>query len=528
MKQYRLDEFFSDPEFEGIITNRDRKYYNDNGTFKDRGKILGVLSNQYFDVSFEGRGKKLLLTIGDKNPDAPPLDGRVNNNFSDVDNQILKNFSAYLKEEIFDGRIQEGHSRTIMKWLFNSQVLGEHPHIFNTFKSVETGEFKDASKLIEQYYTDNLKVEVDMWVKEYYANRRIAHNVYERPKIKEIILNPLTQKFLISEYTMFISTTFKNVTKRIEFLEFERVMCLKYKSRNILVTDVPDIQLFFTENRLTYEISLYDDIVEAEQAEEIISKKAKENLTKTYFVLKPKEEKRIVKGDMLNQFDRRRKSLGIVGKDYYKSQEYQDFLFKEYNTKEAWTEYGIKSVDREKLDCQKIETINPLKVRNALLGKFEDKIIGQELFQEYYPILKEKCLFEASDLRELGEGVDYDILRLNQYGMDSVDYKVKKDGMFYLSLYAIAKILSGTEMDIFKYLDKKEEKIKNDILSNTKELNEFLLQRLEEPFVSQFKMIHAKIIQEYQEKEARLSLIDSNEIFEELLEQLKEEYRSVI
>ena len=209
MKKYRLDEFFSDPEFEGIITNRDRKYYNDNGTFKDRGKILEVLSNQYFDVSFEGRGKKLLLTIGDKNPDAPPLDGRVNNNFSDVDNQILKNFSAHLKEEIFDGRIQEGHSRTIMKWLFNSQVLGELPHIYNTYKSVETGEFKEASKLIEQYYTDNLKVEVDTWMKEYYANRRVDHNEYERPKIKDIILNPITQKFLISEYTMFISATFK-------------------------------------------------------------------------------------------------------------------------------------------------------------------------------------------------------------------------------------------------------------------------------------------------------------------------------
>ncbi|WP_270313313.1 hypothetical protein [Vagococcus fluvialis] len=527
-REYTLEQFFADSEFEELISDRDRNYYNQNKALKQRGQFIESISEQYLDVSFKGRGKQIVLTIGEKNPDAPPRDKRINNNFSDVDNQILKNFSAHLKEEIFDGRIQEGHSRTIMKWLFNSQVLGELPHIYNTYKSVETGEFKEASKLIEQYYTDNLKVEVDTWMKEYYANRRVDHNEYERPKIKDIILNPITQKFLISEYTMFISATFKNVTKRIEFLEFEKVMCLKYKPKKVLVTDVVDIQLFFLENRLTYEISLYDNIVEAEQAEEILFKIAKENLTKTYFVLKPIEENRKVKGEILNQFDRRRKSLGIVGKDYYKSKEYQDFLYEEYNTEEAWTEYGIKSIDRGKLDRQKIETINPLKVKKALLGKFEDKIIGQELFQEYYPIMKEKALFNSSDLRELWEGVDYEILRSAQYGMDSVDYKVKKDGMFYLSLYAIAKILSDTEMDIFKYLDKKDEKIKNDILSNTKELNEFLLQRLEEPFVSKFKMIHAKIIQEYEEKEARLSLIDSNEIFEELLEQLKEEYRSVI
>lgn len=33
MRRYTLEEFFSDPEFEELITNSERKYYDKNGAY---------------------------------------------------------------------------------------------------------------------------------------------------------------------------------------------------------------------------------------------------------------------------------------------------------------------------------------------------------------------------------------------------------------------------------------------------------------------------------------------------------------
>lgn len=534
MRRYTLEEFFSDPEFEELITNTERKYYDKNGTFKYASEFIEKLAGQYFDVDTKYKGKKRILIIGDKNPNAPHLDGRKNNNVREVNKRIQENFVCYLQKEVEVGRIKEGDSRTPQNWLFTENVLGEEPHIYNTFKSRTTNEFKESSKIIENYFRTQNDDDFDLDTKKKYSERKIAYDQYQSPSIREVVLNPLTQQYLIGEYMSFISNMFKSITKKMKFIEFEKVQKLKYDTKSVLVSKIDNLDIFFKNESRTFEISLYGEIVSLEEATSLLASKSKEDLKEVRFILKPKKETVIVSGNKLKRFEEERMKREITGINYYKSKKYKELLTEVFNTKKSFSEYRIKSINKDMFMKVTNQSFDVDEVRELLIEKFEDSIITKELNQEYYPILREHTLYKSKVVDEKQKEVE-DVLYSAIYGIDDIEYKVKKDRVFYFGVYSIAKILSGTKMNIGKYLEKRNEKLKSDILSNDEGLNIELYRNLEEPFSSKFKSIYFDVypklnerIKEYERLESMLTTIDSDREFENRLSQLKQEFKDVI
>lgn len=534
MRRYTLEEFFSDPEFEELITNSERKYYDKNGTFKHASEFIEKLAGQYFDVDTKYKGKNRILIIGEKNPNAPHLDGRKNNNVREVNKRIQENFICYLQKEVEVGRIKEGDSRTPQNWLFTENVLGEEPHIYNTFKSRTTNEFKESSKIIENYFRDQSGDSFNLDIKKKYSERRIPYDQYQSPHIREVVLNPLTQQYLIGEYMSFISKIFTSVTKKMKFIEFEKIKKLKYETKSILVSKIDNLDVFFKKESQTFEISLYGEIVSLERAKNLILSKSKEDLKEVRFILKPKKETVIVSGNKLKRFEEERIKKGIKGINYYKSKKYKELSMEVFNTKKSFSEYRIKSINKDMFMKVTNQSFDVYEVRELLIEKFENSVITKELNQEYYPILRENTLYKFKVVDEKQKEVE-DILYSAIYGIDDIEYKVKKDRVFYFGVYSIVKILSGTKMNIVKYLEKRDEKIKNDILSNDEELNIELFRNLEEPFASKFKSIYFDVypevnkrIKEYERLESMLTTIDSDREFEDRLSQLNQEFKDVI